>query len=230
MSPLDQFRLNSMILMMPKLHTWLSQQFPQALWAGNPHRREIALTFDDGPHPHDTPRLLDLLAKHEVTATFFHLGRRVETFPHLVGDVAAAGHQIGLHGYRHYPFPLELPQRLHRQLDRTRLLMGAACNCDPATLRDVRPPYGLFTPGILDRLIDWGYRPVLWSLVPFHWQQPAEVTLEQINRQAKAGSLLVLHEGLSGPPIAMLAGTIISRLKAANFRFVTVSQMWQAGI
>jgi peptidoglycan/xylan/chitin deacetylase (PgdA/CDA1 family) len=213
--------------LLPGIHRVLSRQFQDALWAGLPDRREIALTFDDGPHEHDTPQLLEVLARHQVQATFFSVGEKVEAHPHLVRAMAAAGHQIAIHGYRHRHFPLESEQTLRGQLAYTQSLIARTSGYDASLVRDVRPPYGTFTPGTLRSLTMWGYRPVMWSVVPIHWLQPAEATVAQVMQQTCAGSLIVLHESLSGPPVAALADTIISALKTAQFRFITVDQMWR---
>jgi hypothetical protein len=68
----------------------------------------------------------------------------------------------------------------------------------------------------------------MWSVVPFHWMQPAEPTIAQATRMVRAGSLLVLHESLDGPPVADLTDAILARLAAAGYQFVSVDQMWQA--
>jgi peptidoglycan/xylan/chitin deacetylase (PgdA/CDA1 family) len=210
-----------------KLYRRLHRRFPQALWAGNSERREIALTFDDGPNSRDTLSLLEVLARHQAMATFFNIGSRVKQFPHLTRAVAEAGHQIGLHGYHHRPFPLELPVALRAELDQFRALAVKECACDPALLWDVRPPYGLFTPGILRLLVRWGYRPVMWSVVPHHRLQSLEATVAQITRYTTAGSILVLHEGWTGPPVAVVADRVIAQLKEIGFRFITIDQMWR---
>lgn len=212
----------------PYLHKYLQRALPQALWHGHTERREIALTFDDGPHPEDTPKLLDLLERHEVQATFFALGGQVERHASLIKHIAEAGHQLGIHGYHHRAFPLQTPAALRCQLASTQRLIAAATLCALPDVDNVRPPYGLLLPATMQRLLNWGYRPVMWSVVPFHWLQPADFTVQQVLHQATSGSLIVLHEGLSGPPVTTLAESIITRLKAADYCFVTVDQMRRA--
>lgn len=215
--------------LMPHIHPHLQQWFPQALWKGNPAHAEIALSFDDGPDRIDTPQLLEVLARHQVVATFFVLGERAAAFPHLVQAIHAAGHHIGLHGYTHTHFPLIEANQLRLQLAATRDTISAASGCDPSRLRDVRPPYGTFLPETLTYLLRWNYRPVMWSSVPLHWLQPTSVTVQQVQRQATNGTLLVLHEAQpTGPAVAPLVEQLIPLLKAANLTFVTVDQMWQA--
>lgn len=213
--------------LLPHIHPLLQRWFPQALWLGDTRRREVALTFDDGPHQADTPRILDVLAKHGVTATFFFIGEQVPALGALVHDVAAAGHQIAIHGYHHRPFPLERASTLHEQLDRTRGLLAEASGCAPDTLRDVRPPFGVFTRRTLHRLQCWNYRPVMWSVVPLHWLQTAEQAVRQVLHETRAGALIVLHEGqAAGPSVAHLTDMVLTRLRERGFRFVTIEHMW----
>lgn len=193
---------------------------------GDPSRGEIALTFDDGPHPRDTPQLLEVLAKHQVLATFFWLGINIEQGLPLVQAAAQAGHQIAIHGYDHRPFPAVPAARLEQQLDYVRLRLAEIIGRTPS---DVRPPFGVFVPSTLRSLVRWGYRPVMWSVVPLHWLQPAQQTVQQVVRQTRAGTLIVLHEGRQiGPPVAQLTDAIISQLTAAQLRFVTVDQLGKA--
>jgi peptidoglycan/xylan/chitin deacetylase (PgdA/CDA1 family) len=215
----------------PWIHPILQRQFPQALWAGPNQEATIALTFDDGPDVRDTPALLNVLARHNVQATFFWLGERVQALPALVRAASAAGHQIAIHGYVHQAFPLLPATVLQDQLDRTRALIADATGQNPATIRDVRPPYGAFTPHTLTLLARWQYRPVMWTVVPGHWLQPAAETVRQVVRETRAGAILVLHEGQRrGPAIAALTDTIITRLRAAAWRYVTVETLWQARV
>jgi peptidoglycan/xylan/chitin deacetylase (PgdA/CDA1 family) len=120
------------------------------------------------------------------------------------------------------------PQILQAQLDNFRQLAAHIYHLPPEQLRAVRPPYGLFTPAILRRLHRWGYRPVMWSLVPHHRMQSVTATLAEVSHQVGPGAILVLHEGWAGPPVATLAGLIITQLQEAGFKFVTIDQMWQA--
>ena len=215
-----------------RLSTWTSEllrrQFPDALWTGRPATPQVALTFDDGPDSRDTPQLLEVLARQQITATFFHLGERTERWPEGVRAVARAGHQIAIHGYRHRPFPLEVSAALRGQLAYTQQLLAELSGRDSAAVRDVRPPYGLYTPATLTALAVWGYRTVMWSVVPFHWLQPAQLTIDQTMQLVRSGSVLVLHEGLGGPPVAQLTDVIVTRLKTAGYQFVNVEQMWQS--
>jgi len=212
----------------PWIHPILQRQFPQALWTGPKEEATIALTFDEGPDVRDTPALLNVLARHGVVATFFWLGERVQALPALVRAASAAGHQIAIHGYAHQAFPLLPATALQNQLDRTRALIAEATGENSATIRDVRPPYGAFTPHMLTLLARWQYRAVMWTVVPGHWLQPAAETVRQVVTQTRAGAILVLHEGRRrGPPVAALTDATLTRLRAAGWRYVTVDTLWQ---
>jgi peptidoglycan/xylan/chitin deacetylase (PgdA/CDA1 family) len=145
-----------------------------------------------------------------------------------VGRVHGAGHQIALHGYRHRPFPLEKTGRLETHLRQTQTLLVEICQTPATAFRDVRPPYGWFTPATLRRLRGWGYRPVMWTVVPPHWLQEASVTVEQVTRQTRNGTILILHEAKTGPAVARLTDEILTRLTALKFQFVTIDQIWSA--
>jgi len=204
----------------------LQNRHSDVLIHGDRFRPEIALTFDDGPHPRDTPHVLDVLTKHNVHATFFLVGQYVEQYPDLVKKIHDAGHQLGLHCYRHLPFPMENASTLKGHLIRSRNAVANTCGIFPETIRDIRPPYGFFTAKTLSMLSGWGYRLVLWDNMPLHFIQPAQWTINQILEQTVPGSIIVLHDGKGhGSKVASIVDTIIPRLKDMEFNFIKVENM-----
>src|SRR5271163_2421752 len=176
-----------------------SQLFGRTLIAGrNPN--EIALTFDDGPNDPYTFQLLDILAKHDVRATFFMIGRFVRQRPDIVRAVQAAGHLIGNHTMTHPWLVLGPPAKVRREL--------ADCN---AALEDVlgervsyfRPPHGSRRPDVLRTARELGLSPVMWNVIGHDWEPGirAENVLGHVekgisrNRRAGWGSNIVLHDG-----------------------------------
>ena len=107
-----------------------------------PHRDGVALTFDDGPHPQGTPAVLEALAATGSTATFFLVGEQVERFPALAAEIAAAGHEIAIHGYRHRLLLRRSPTALAADFDRAAAVIGEATGRAPSVYR---PPYGVFS-------------------------------------------------------------------------------------
>jgi peptidoglycan/xylan/chitin deacetylase (PgdA/CDA1 family) len=212
---------------LPGIHRALSRRFPRALWSGDASRREVALTFDDGPHAKDTPALLRVLARHDVRATFFHNGQPLANHPALAREVAAAGHQLALHGYFHRPFLHQALSAFVQELADEQRLLAEATGLPTHALRDVRPPYGVFTPHALSALWGANFRPVMWSVVPFHWRQTMGEALAEVERLLAPGAIIVLHEAMTtGPDVAVLADEVIRRVKDAGLSFVTVDEMW----
>lgn len=207
-------------------YAWMQSRHPDILWRGDPSRREIALTFDDGPHPRDTPGVLDVLAKHKIQATFFLIGANIQFNPSLVKYIREGGHQIGIHCYRHVPFSFETPEILRNQLERTKDSISQACGISPLEIRDVRPPYGFFTPRTKSMLAEWGYRLVMWNCIPPHFSQPLSWTIQQILDASIPGSIIVLHDGHGhGSRAAQIVETVAPKIKSQGFEFVTISQM-----
>ena len=213
----------------PLLHRVLKPLFPGCLWSGNETRPTIALTFDDGPHPHYTPPLLKQLERYSVTASFFWLGACVQRSPAIARAIHAQGHWIGLHGYDHRSFPFLSESALKQTLVATQAEITRACGLPPTAIRDVRPPNGFFTPHTLALLQQWQYRSVMWSVVPEDWVRPGVSTVVQrILQQVKNGSIIVLHDGYhGGADVAATVAQLIPLLSAQNYRFVTIDQLWQ---
>ena len=223
----------------PVLYKILKPSFPTCLWAGSTNSNAIALTFDDGPHPQYTLELLQVLDRYNIPASFFWLGACVDRTPTVAKEVYERGHWIGLHGYHHHSFPVLTADALKQSLQKTqeaifKALAIATCDAQTAqtdllTIRDVRPPNGLFTPQTLSLLHQWNYRPVMWSVVPEDWERPGvSVVVQRVLKQVQNGSLIVLHDGYyGGQDVAETTARLIPQLLQRGYRFVTIDQFWQ---
>jgi peptidoglycan/xylan/chitin deacetylase (PgdA/CDA1 family) len=153
----------------------------------------VALTFDDGPHPQGTPAALDLLAAAGATATFFLVGEQVERWPAVAAEIAAAGHEIGLHDYRHRLMLRRTTAAVKRDLDHAVEVIAGTTGVAP---RCYRPPYGVFSAGGLALIRRCGWAPMLWSQWGRDWE--ARVTPAEIVRRAtaglRAGDVVLLHD------------------------------------
>jgi peptidoglycan-N-acetylglucosamine deacetylase len=192
---------------------------------------ELALTFDDGPNPRWTPRLLDVLAAHEVKATFFMLGSRAEAEPELVRRVAAEGHLIGNHSWSHPNLALTAADEVRAELTRT---SAALEQITGEQVRYFRPPFGARRPAVFRIAKELGLRLVLWNAMTSDWSEPsadriAERLAARIGRldgQGKAANV-VLHDGGHLEQAAMreasvtAAGMVAERF-ARTHRFVRV--------
>jgi peptidoglycan/xylan/chitin deacetylase (PgdA/CDA1 family) len=166
-----------------------------------PHLNGVALTFDDGPDPRTTPVVLDLLARAQATATFFLVGEQVERFGDVAAEIVAAGHEIGLHGYRHLPTLLRTPRGLDADLDRAEAVITAATGRRPVFYR---PPFGVFSTAALLTARRRGWTPLLWSRWGREWERGAraEAVARRATASLTAGDVVLLHDasyyGLAG--------------------------------
>lgn len=160
------------------------------------HRQDgdgVALTFDDGPHPQGTPLTLEVLREADACATFFLAGEQVVRRPALVAEIAAAGHRVELHCYRHRNL-LRLTAR--QFLDDAERGRAAIEEASGQAISDYRPPYGIFSGAGLRAVRRRGWRPVLWSRWGRDWTRHA--TARSIAKETatgiSAGDIVLLHD------------------------------------
>ena len=160
---------------------------------------ELALTFDDGPNATWTPRLLEILARHDVRATFFLLGSRAEAQLELVRRIAAEGHLIGNHSWSHPNLAWSSTGRIREELTRTNEMLQQMTGTRP---KFFRPPFGARRPAVLRIARARRLTPVLWNAMTSDWSEPsAERIAEQLTkaiegqrRRGRAANI-VLHDG-----------------------------------
>lgn len=153
----------------------------------------MALTFDDGPNPAVTPELLDLLERHGAQATFFLIGKRVKQFPEITREIAARGHTIGNHTYKHPGLTLLSSQRISEELSRCDDAIIEAVNLRP---RWMRPPFGLRGPQ-LQRVLRQRRRigVAMWSRWARDWKPRHTHVVIQSLAKARGGDIVLLHDG-----------------------------------
>ena len=212
----------------PLLHRFLKPNFPNCLWAGNQQVPKIALTFDDGPYLPYTSSLIDVLDRHQISASFFWLGICVDRTPALAQAIYQKGYWLGLHGYEHHSFATMSLSKLKQDLEQTKAAIVKACQSSSLTLVYVRPPNGLFTAKTLGLLNQWSYRPVMWSVIPEDWVQPGvEIVVQRVLDHVQNGSIIVLHDGYyGGRDVAETVDRLIPALLDRGYEFVTVDQLW----
>jgi peptidoglycan/xylan/chitin deacetylase (PgdA/CDA1 family) len=208
---------------------------PTGQWFGNTFTgsplgsKQIALTYDDGPNDPHTLKLLDVLAKHDVRATFFMIGRYVQQRPDIARAVAQAGHVIGNHTHTH-------PLLIFKSVAETR---AELLQCRSA-LQDAigqhsnlfRPPFGGRRPATLRIAREIGLQPVMWNVTGYDWNAPPAATIERkVERQMSGGDVILLHDGSHRALGADRAQTVIAtenlirRYKDEGWKFVTVEEM-----
>lgn len=162
---------------------------------GRGHRQErsLYLTFDDGPNPGVTDRILDVLAAARVPAAFFQCGKYVDAYPELARRVAAAGHEIGNHTYAHVKLHRRGPARIAEELRRAHDAIGRATGRAP---RSFRAPHGYRNPFVGAAARRLGYRTFGWSFGVWDTARPgAEEIRRRMRRKLRPGAILLLHDG-----------------------------------
>jgi peptidoglycan/xylan/chitin deacetylase (PgdA/CDA1 family) len=153
----------------------------------------VAITFDDGPHPHGTPAVLETLREAGARATFFLAGEQVVRRPALVAEIVAAGHRVELHCHRHRNQLRLSARRLLEDADRAKAAIEEAGGQE---VTDYRPPFGIFSAAGLRAVRSRGWRPVLWSQWGRDWDRratPASIA-RRASAGARAGDILLLHD------------------------------------
>ncbi len=182
----------------------------------------IALTFDDGPHPVHTPKLLDILKARGVKATFYVIGRSVETYPDIARRIVAEGHEIANHTWSHPSLSKLGAASVKREMDRTTEVIRSVTGVTPKTMR---PPYGATNARLNKRLDEeFGMKVIMWSVDPLDWKyrNASRVTSEILNN-TQPGGIVLAHDIHPSTVDAMPA--TIEGLKAKGFRFVTVTEL-----
>ncbi len=206
---------------------------PRALPPGTRHRWSsakvagplVAMTFDDGPHPVHTPRLLGMLRGWGIKATFFLIGKNVATHPGIVRDIVAEGHEVGNHSWSH-PALGRLPDAAVREeLRRTHDAIHRACGVAPLVFR---PPYGSLTIPQQEWIArEFGYPSVFWSVDPNDWKdRNSSVVSSRILAATRPGSIILAHD-IHPTTVSAMPATL-PVLAKRGLKFLTVSQLMLA--
>ncbi|MDD4772491.1 MAG: polysaccharide deacetylase family protein [Eubacteriales bacterium] len=188
--------------------------------------KNIALTFDDGPHPIYTERIIDILARHGVKATFFSIGENVNRHPEIIKRLSEEGHEIGNHTWSHRLIWKLGREGVVSELSRTETAINEICNLRP---RLFRPPDGLNTIAIKEAAIEMDYSVILWTIDTRDWEQKttSKDIVDNIMSNIHAGSIILCHDFVSRrdsqTPEAI--EKVIPLLKEKGYNFVTVSEL-----
>ncbi len=192
----------------------------------------LALTYDDGPNDPWTLRLLEVLERHSVKATFFVLGKFVAQKPDILRSIVAAGHELGIHTWDHPNLIFTTPSATRSQIERTRNIIfdTAGYRC---TL--MRPPFGARTPLTLRTIRSLELNPVMWNVTCYDWRPiSAEKIVAHAERQICGGDIILLHDGgfkaMGADRSRSVAASdlILARYRHQGRQFLTISQMMAA--
>lgn len=189
-------------------------------------KNQIALTFDDGPHPSETLKILDILDKYNVKATFFVVGKHVNWYPKSVIEASERGHEIGNHTYTHPNINSLSKKAIIDEIKSCEEVILEKTGKRPAVFR---PPFGNFDKDMMEEVSrETGYTTILWSSVDVKdWQNPSpELMSRQIIENTKSGDIVLLHDYSTESTVKSLE-TIIPSLIQRGYQFVTVSELLQ---
>jgi peptidoglycan/xylan/chitin deacetylase (PgdA/CDA1 family) len=193
--------------------------------------KQLALTYDDGPNDPHTLRLLEVLAKHGVHATFFLIGRYVQKRPDLAREIAKAGHAVGNHTFTHPLLTFKSDAVIRREL--------SDCN---AALRDAlgqpvslfRPPFGGRRPAALRIARELGLEPVMWNVTGSDGNAPPAALIEQkVAKQIRRRDVILVpaggHKqmGADRSQTVLATQSLVAKYKSKGFEFVTIPQMME---
>jgi peptidoglycan/xylan/chitin deacetylase (PgdA/CDA1 family) len=213
---------------------------PTGQWYGrtftglSPGSKQLALTYDDGPNDPHTLRLLEVLAKHDVHATFFMIGRYIQQRPDIAQEIVKAGHVVGNHTFTHPFLSLKSAAEVRQEL--------ADCH---SALQDAvgehsnlfRPPFGARRPAVLRIVRQLRLEPVMWNVTGYDWNAPPAAVIEQkVTKQIRGGNVILLHDGghkqmgADRSQTVLATDRLITKYKSEGYEFTTIPQMMNARV
>jgi peptidoglycan/xylan/chitin deacetylase (PgdA/CDA1 family) len=191
--------------------------------------KKLALTFDDGPNDPHTQRLLEVLAKHNVRATFFLIGRYVKQRPEIARALVEAGQVVGNHTFSHPNLVFASAAETARQLQQCEQVLNDAVG---EHSRLFRPPFGGRRPSTLKAARVLGLHPVMWNVTGYDWRgKPADYISRKVEPQIRGGNVILLHDGSHAAFGADRSQTVIAtdrliaKYKSEGCEFVTIPEM-----
>ncbi len=196
-------------------------QLPNYTVGELPRRPWIALTFDDGPHPVMTQRLLDTLKQEGVSATFFVVGKMAVRYPDIVREMARQGHEVSNHTFSHPKLPRTKSPAVINELTQTRAVIQQLTGQDTWLYR---PPGGDYSKRTVKAASSAGYHMVLWSILTKDVNGATVESMQRrIHEKAADGSIILMHSGI--PNTIQMLPQVIADLRSQGYQFVTVSQL-----
>jgi peptidoglycan/xylan/chitin deacetylase (PgdA/CDA1 family) len=202
-----------------------SRVYVKALCRVRTDKKVVALTFDDGPNPEYTPRVLDVLASKGVKATFFIVGERAEAYPDIVQRIVAEGHIVGNHTYSHNGnFPIKSRRKMEEELKRCDDVLEKITS-KRSTL--FRPPFGVTNPPTARAVRNGGYTVVGWDVRSLdtvsRW--PRTKVFERVCRRVRSGSVVLLHDDREGGDA--LVEMILNHLEQSGYEVARLDKLFE---
>lgn len=193
-------------------------------YSGKKKDMMIALTFDDGPHPSQTVRILDILDKYGIKATFFAVGVNAEYYSASLKEAVARGHEIGNHTYSHPKLDKLDGEALKSEILRSEKSIYDVCGYKTHLMR---PPEGLVGADLKGIARDLGYKVILWDIDTRDWAHTSPSKISQnVIKNVSSGDIILMHDYIGkNSPTAEAIELFIPKLLDMGYRFVTVSEL-----
>ena len=209
---------------------WFGSTF---IGVGRPSR-QLALTYDDGPNDPYTSRLLEVLAKHNVRATFFLIGNFVQQRPDIAREAIKAGHVVGNHTVTHPSLTFKSAHEVKEQLTGCERALTDAVGQHSNLFR---PPFGARRPAVLRIARQMGLEPVMWNVTGYDWSAgSAEYIERKVTSKVRGGDVILLHDGghrafgADRSYTVTATDRLIKRYKSEGYEFVTIPEMMKGNI
>ena len=216
--------LTSVFLCLAVFPTFAYQQDENIFYCHKNNDQKIALTFDDGPHPKYTPKILEILRKYDIKATFFVIGQNVEFYPGIVEQIISDGHEIGNHTYRHKHTKMLTDEIFEEDVNKCDSLLYDNCDYE---IKIFRPPEGYVDEKVKKIADELGYSIILWNIDTKDWAHATPYQIEKnVINNISAGDIILMHDYVSGGNSTIEAlERIIPKLLDENYKFVKVSEL-----
>jgi peptidoglycan/xylan/chitin deacetylase (PgdA/CDA1 family) len=205
------------------------QWFGRAFCRAQRGSKQVALTFDDGPNDPHTLHLLDVLARHNVHATFFLIGRYVRQRPDIVAEIARRGHILANHTFTHPLLTFQSTSRVRSEMIQCRDAIHEAAGGHSNLFR---PPWGGRRPAVFRIARQLGLEPVMWNITGYDWKAPSPEYIEcKVSPKIRGGAVILLHDGghasfgTDRSATVTAVDRVLARHLAEGYRFVTVPEM-----
>ncbi len=199
--------------------------FGNFICSGNRSKKQVALTFDDGPDPRSTPQLLELLREEKISAAFFCIGKHVEKNPELAARIVREGHLLENHSYAHSNFiNFYSPKRLRAELTQAQAVMEKAAGCAP---KFYRPPVGLSNPGTFRVTHALGLQVIGWNIRSLDTviAEPEKI-VARIRRRLKPGAIILLHDGnIPAEKLLATVKSLLDTLRGLGYQVVRLDEL-----
>lgn len=180
--------------------------------------KRVALTFDDGPHPRNTEKILELLKKYNAKATFFMLGSNVEHYPEIAKKIAEEGHETGNHTWNHKDLRIQTPEKIMEEVEKTNEIIERVTGVLPSVFR---PPYGTTNEQVETAVL---MTPVMWTVDTLDWKnRDPEAIIEIVQSNVEDGSIILMHD-IHDATVEALE-VILEYLDKEGYNFVTISEL-----